>query len=235
MKLNGIFGTGSGKLGSSVFAVNSGVQIVRPYQAKVTNPNTTGQVSQRSKFKLMSQLAGAMGSVIAIPKAGLISPRNQFVKQNFKLATMNDNTAEVNISGLQLTKSTIAMVAITASRLGGTTIEVKLSKATPGRFESVVYSVFNIEDDGSLTLVEERVVSTPGNNSDYTMAGLIPESACVVYAYGVIATSNEGKAKYADYNVSSATQLATLVTSRQLTNEDIHLTKTVSAIVAADD
>lgn len=233
MKLNGIFGTGSGKVGSSVFAVNSGVQIVRPYQSQVANPNTEGQVNQRGKFKLMSQLAAAMGTVIAIPKAGIVSPRNQFIKHNFPLATMNGSNAEVQTANLQITKSALGMIPITATRQGGTAIECKLSESAPDRFESVVYAIFSIDADGALSLVEERVVSQPGGDFDYVMAGAIPANACVVYAYGVLAASEEGKAKYANYNVASATQLATLVTSRQLTSADVRLTKTVSAAVAA--
>ena len=81
MKLSGIAGTGSGKLGSQVYASVAGEQIVRNYQPKVSNPNTTKQVNQRSRFKLMSQLSAAMASVIVIPKEGMRSSRNLFSKK----------------------------------------------------------------------------------------------------------------------------------------------------------
>lgn len=57
MKLNGLIGTGSGKLGSSVFAVRAGQQIVRQYQPIVLNPKTEGQVLQRARFKAAVQSA----------------------------------------------------------------------------------------------------------------------------------------------------------------------------------
>ena len=54
MKLNGIVGKGTGKLGASVFAISGGEQIVRQYNPVVSNPNTDAQVAQRAKLKLMS-------------------------------------------------------------------------------------------------------------------------------------------------------------------------------------
>ena len=82
MKLNGLLGTGSGKLGTSVFTTVKGTQIVRQYQPTVNNPSTNLQVSQRSRFKLVSQIAASMADVIAIPRNGIISSRNLFVKKN---------------------------------------------------------------------------------------------------------------------------------------------------------
>ena len=76
MKLYGLFGKGSGKLGSSVFAISSGEQIVREYNPVVENPNTPAQVEQRAKFKLLSQLASDLASALAFKKEGLVSTRN---------------------------------------------------------------------------------------------------------------------------------------------------------------
>ena len=51
MKLVGILGSGSGKLGSSVFSTVAGETVVRQYQPTVANPNTEAQVNQRARMK----------------------------------------------------------------------------------------------------------------------------------------------------------------------------------------
>ena len=83
MKLNGFVGKGTGKLGSSVFAVSGGEQIVRQYNPNVSNPNTDAQVAQRAKFKLMSQLAAVLAPGLAFKKDSLVSPRNKFIKKRY--------------------------------------------------------------------------------------------------------------------------------------------------------
>lgn len=84
MKLQGFVGKGSGKLGASVWTIRNGVQVVREYTNKVSNPNTRPQVEQRAKFKLLSQLAAVVdkeGMFFDGLGAG-VSMRNEFVKRN---------------------------------------------------------------------------------------------------------------------------------------------------------
>lgn len=82
MKLSGIFGTGSGKVGSSVFVVRPSENIVRAYQPRVANPRTTRQTATRERLAFCSTVAKALDDVLAIgmPQRGLKSPRNAFVK-----------------------------------------------------------------------------------------------------------------------------------------------------------
>lgn len=110
MKLNGLVGKGSGKLGSSVFAISGGEQIVRQYNPVVSNPSTDGQVEQRAKLKLMSQLAAALSRALAFRKQGLVSARNQFVSKNIGFCTFDENDgAQIDLEKLVITPGNAAL------------------------------------------------------------------------------------------------------------------------------
>ena len=103
MKLYGLFGKGSGKRGSSVFAISSGEQIVREYNPVVENPNTPAQAEQRAKFKLLSQLATDLANALAFKKEGLVSARNKFIAYNMKAVAYDEPTASVDLQALSVT------------------------------------------------------------------------------------------------------------------------------------
>ena len=115
--MQGITGKISGKMGSAVFRVREGQQVVTQYNPIVKNPNTTGQQDQRAKFKLMSQLAAVMASgigTLSVTKRkskGTPSQRNAFTSLNFPLVTVNTEGQEVKASipmeQLKLTSSFI--------------------------------------------------------------------------------------------------------------------------------
>lgn len=80
MKLQGILGGGTGKLGESVFTNNAGRTIVRQYNPHVRNPRTVRQQNSRERFKLASELAKNYASVlpIGLPRIGALTSRNRF-------------------------------------------------------------------------------------------------------------------------------------------------------------
>lgn len=113
--MQGITGKLSGKMGSAVFRVREGQQVVTQYNPIVKNPNTEGQQTQRAKFKLMSQLAAIMSpgfgtmSVTTRKAKGKPSQRNAFTQLNFPLVevTADDQevTAKIPMEQLKLTSS----------------------------------------------------------------------------------------------------------------------------------
>ena len=113
--MQGITGKLSGKMGSAVFRVREGAQVVAQYNPIVKNPNTEGQQSSRAAFKLMSQLAAVMapgfGSMSVTKRAGhgTTSKRNEFFKLNYDLVTTADTAqgvvASIPMEQLQLTNS----------------------------------------------------------------------------------------------------------------------------------
>lgn len=113
--MQGITGKLSGKMGSAVFRVREGAQVVAQYNPIVKNPNSEGQQGSRAVFKLMSQLAAVMApgfGTMGVTKRGghgTPSKRNEFFKLNYTLATTSDTAqgvvASVPLEKLQLTNS----------------------------------------------------------------------------------------------------------------------------------
>lgn len=229
MKQNGLFGTGSGKFGSAVFSVNSGEQVVRQYQSNVANPNTEAQVNQRAKLKLMSQLAAALAPVIAIPKEGMKTGRNQFVSKNFDLVTSTGGVAQVSYENLQLTNGSIAISAINAIRTDDGQLTIRLASAPDDSISRVVYIVYRKNSEGKLELVQSLIVEKSSDNEFFQTPNIEAPGSLVLYAYGMRDTNSKATAKYNSYQVANATDIAQLVCARKLTAADMALTQTRGA------
>lgn len=110
--MQGITGKLSGRMGSAVFRVRKGAQVVAQYNPNVSNPKSKGQNDQRAKFKLASQLAAEVGSYMAFnvqTRAGHGSPtqRNEFIKANLpEINIVNEDQAKIAMAAIKLTNST---------------------------------------------------------------------------------------------------------------------------------
>lgn len=233
MKLTGITGTGTGRLGSSVFAVNSGVQIVRQYQPVVSNPSTVGQVEQRAKLKLASQLARDLKQSIAIPRAGLVSSRNLFMKKNFDIITYTGGTASVNLDAIQLTNSNASFGSIDYVIVNSETnkVLIKLTGFSGEYFDGISVHVYRKNADNSLSFVKATDLSVESNfNTDTFTMDNVDQSVSagdIVYIYAFSTNNVDAKAKYQDMMVNEASTIASLLTSRTITESDVTLTKTL--------
>lgn len=227
MKLNGLLGTGSGKLGTSVFTTVKGTQIVRQHQPVVTNPSTKLQVAQRSRFKLVSQLAASMADVIAIPRIGLTSSRNLFIKKNMPAVLGSVEGAQVSYEKLQLTNGTAALPAIVVTRSSGN-IDLELASNAYKIANRVIYCVFKKNSDNQLMLVDSAIVTDTEDNGIFMWR--IPDMAgdLAIYAYGMKDTSASASATFANYKVTNASDVATLVSNRSISSKDFIFTKTRS-------
>ena len=225
-KIYGLFGAMTGKLADTVMAVRSGEQFARKYQPMVHNPNTSAQVAQRAKMKAMSQLSSVMGPVIAIPKRGTVSARNMFTKVNFKNVTYTSNSASVDLTKVTLTNSIVALpdIQVPESNIP------QLSVPAPD-LSRVVYIIMGRNSDGTMRIIANEVVSTPGTTYQFPMSNAVsPNADRVLYAYGVRDNTDEARVKFGDLSVLSAQYIATLVASRQLTENDVTLTETKSVL-----
>lgn len=225
MKLNGILGTGRGKLGTSVFTTVKGVQIVRQHQPVVNNPSTSLQVAQRSRFKLMSQLAASMANVIAIPRIGLTSSRNLFIKKNMPTVIGDAEGAQVSYEKLQLTNGTAALPAIVATRTSGDLV-LKLASDASAIVNRVIYCVFEKSYDNQLTLNYSELVSVAGADGKFELPMTDIAGDLAIYAYGMKDTSESASATFGNYKVTNASDVATLVNNRSISSKDFIFTKT---------
>ena len=226
MKLNGLTGTGSGKLGSAVFAVRNGAQIVRQYQSEVANPNTEGQVESRSKLKLLSQLAAVASPVIAIPSEGLKSSRNLFISKNYGLSGYEEGIAYIQLPDVQLTNSVISNPGFEVSRSDAAHLNVQLLADSTNQFSRVIYVAFVRDYNGSLRLWDNAVATEAGAGGLFAAQLKYTSGTVVLYCYGIRDNSEDARIKFGNMHTVSAETVAKVITSKTLTLADITLSDT---------
>lgn len=223
-KIYGLFGAMTGKLADTVMSVRNGDQLARKYQPVVFNPSTPAQVAQRAKLKLLSQLSAVMAPVIAIPREGSVSARNLFTKKNFRLTGYADSEATISLAGIQLTSSVVALPDVTSTASAGQITLALASAATD--LDSVVYIVFQKTAANEIRLFDSEVVTTPGAGSTFSTTMYAPLGELVVYAYGVRAISDKGRAVFGNLTAPTAETVAKIVVTRTLSNDDYQMTET---------
>lgn len=206
MKLKGIFGKGTGKVGASVFAVSGGEQIVREYNPNVSNPNTDAQIAQRAKLKLLSQIAAALAIIIAFAKKGLVSARNQFISANYPLTSFEDNQAKILVEAIDLTGGIETLPAPSQVADDAFRLEV----AANADIDAVLYAGVNRDENDKLVIIDSQLVTTPGANRTFpvTMAGLVAND--FLFAYGVKFANKSDKVRYENYVAVAGDTNATL-------------------------
>lgn len=229
MKLSGMAGTGSGKVGSMVYATVAGQQIVRQYQPVVANPSTVPQTNSRAKLKLASQLATTLKEVIAIPREGLKSSKNLFIKRNYGIFVAAGGYAQVSYENIQLTNGQSGLPAITATRDASNNVTMKLAEAAAPGISRVVFIIYKKTSEGALQLVSSAISSVRGENNDFEKVVAGAEGELVLYAYGMKDADAAATAKYGNLQVASADDLARLITNRTIKSTEIALTGTRGA------
>lgn len=225
-KMYGLNGVLSGRQGNNVFAVRNGEQILRKYQPVVLDPKSAAQTAVRAKFKLLSQLAAVMASVIAIPKDGPKTSRNQFTQKNYDTVTYANGVASIQLDAVQLTDSAVGLPALSSTE---STVEL-IQATTTGAVSRVVYAKFARQADETLRYITSAVATEPGANSHWPVAMTAPVGS-VIYAYGIKDLSELAEVKFGQMIAPSAEQVAKVVTSRMLNSGDIQMTETRSLVV----
>lgn len=237
MKLYGLGGVGTGKLGNQVFAVKSGLQIVRQYQPIVTNPNTAAQVATRSKLKLMSQVAAVVAPAIAIAPVANKTKRNLFISRNYSEVTYNEETAAIALNKMQLTKGTLAFVGVTAELNSSNKIVASLSEEPTSDIDKVAYCIVRQDVNGGLSFVESKVIDRDSNNAfPFTsQSTAFNGNRYTVLAYGIRVNSERAALKLGQLIAPTAENIASIVASRSLNDSDITLTQTTGASFLAEE
>lgn len=223
-------GKQSGKLGQSVLSTRYGEQIQRAYVKEIANPKTVAQVATRSRFKLASQLSAIMADVIAIPRVGSKTGRNQFVSACMDITSEATGVAQVDLNSVQLTKSQRGLIGFTATRdTAKDKISVALKGANGSDLSRVVYVAFEKQNDGSLVQLASQVVSSPGTNQTFPADLKGSTKSVVVYAYGITDKDGAASVKFGNLNAPTAEQVAKLLTTSSDTLAGVSLTKTNGA------
>lgn len=226
MKLYGYL-KGNGKLGNIVVSQVGGETIARDYQPNVSNPNTQMQVNQRGRFKLMTQIAAALAPVIAIPKKGLVSGRNQFVSRNIGQVYANDNVTSVSVENLQLTAGSSGLPAVVASRTAAAgSVSVKLASSAAMACSRVVYCMFVKTSYERLQYVTSIVADDVDGDGLFSAQLPAVGADAVIYAYGIKDLNAAASAAYGNYGVQNGEDVARLILSRSLSMSDYSFTQT---------
>lgn len=226
-KVTSIQGKAVGKVGAVVYAVSGGQQIAREYQPHVANPSTEGQVNNRSRFKLLSQLSASLKPVIAIRKEGLVSARNQFQSINYGATSFDGETAKINLNVVQLTKSNASFVGFNATRAGGSAIVVKLNAAAPA-LDRVVFAAYEKRADGTLLMLDSVVTEEAGADNKFQTNLAYSAGSVVVYAYGIRDLDAAMSAKFGNLNAPTAENVAKLIVSSTENAAGVSLTQTAA-------
>lgn len=230
-----MIGLGSGKLGSTVSSIVYGTQVQREYRATISNPSTAGQVDQRARFKLASQVAAALSPVIAIPRKGFETPRNRFVKNNFNYFYAEGDAAAVSYENLQLTAGNAGLPGIVISRSPGSSVNLSLAESAKKAVTRVCYSVFKKTTEDKLQLVASVVVSEAGQAGNFPTDIPYVSGDLVVYAYGMRDADVKATAKYGNYKVATGEDLASLIMTRKIKEKDYTLTETRGTTIFTDE
>lgn len=227
-KVNSVIGKMTGKLGGIVMSISNGEQIAREYNPRVSNPQTGLQVRQRSKLKLMAQLAAVMSPVLYFKRNGLVSPRNKFISTNIKYSYYSYGVASIILENIQLADGNAGLPQVVANRNAETGITVTLATAASSTIEGVVYALFKKNDDGNLSLYGTKVVSIASSDEVRTAQAVFPYDAgsILILALGIVNNSDRANAVYNDLVVSDDVTGGSLQSVRNLDESVIAYTKT---------
>lgn len=235
-KMQGITGKLSGKMGSAVFRVREGQQVVTQYNPIVKNPNTAGQQTQRAKFKLMSQLAAIMapgfGTMATTKRAnkGKPSQRNAFTQLNFNLVEISSEneviTASIPMEKLQLTSSfrPLGRLSLVASETAELDADIDQIPADVSTVRLLLIRYPSYANGKQAQLAQIVDVPVEDGTVGYTFTGLsVSGEKVTVLAYGLI-PSESAKASIsldnihtpADEDFISAVELNAMVMNGEM-------------------
>lgn len=235
MKLMGLAGVGTGKLGNNVFSVRKGEQIVRQYNPIVANPQTNAQVASRSRLKLMSQLAAVLAPSIAIPGDGLKSRRNMFISQNYDLSSYASGKAQVNMALIQLTKSSVSLPSLQVVRAQGTGITCSLVDDAHEALDRVAYIVVAKNADGSFSIFAKGIANEAGAGGTFEKVLPFTSLPIVVYAYGIRANDNDTLTRFDSIMADANMNIASVSTRSRDLLANVTMTATRGVVLGMNE
>lgn len=232
-KVYGINGFLRGKLGNTVFAIRNGEQIARQYNPNPMNPKSATQTANRARLKLLSQLSAALQPVIAIPRAGMMSPRNGFTQANYQYTAFAGDNASIDLADIQLTKSSVALSGFSADRTSGTGIAVLLDESVAASNDAVVYVVLRRTDASKVAVASSLLVKEAGTDGKFAATLPYQDGDIAVCAYGIRYNTVAARSAFGNLNVPSAIGVARLFASRTLTEGDATMSETRGLFMTA--
>lgn len=174
----GILGGFSGKVGGVIGSSWKGIDTMRSQPSSVTNPRTNAQVSNRSRFKSVSQLAAAMLTTIVKPLndrfAQKMSGFNDFCQRN---AAAFDAIGSFVPANLVLSRGKLSAPAELEQQVNvDSEVIATFSSALTGSFDAATDKVYAVVlgNDGEVLGISSGLasradgtvsISTPNRNA----------------------------------------------------------------------
>ena len=218
-------------MGASVWTVRKGVQVVREYTDKVTNPNTPAQVGQRAKFKLLAQLGAIVagyGMCFRYLYAGE-SMRNAFMRANMRAVELSQtgDVALLNVSEVVLTDGHTTAPSATFNRTTGV-MSVDLSASAMSDIIGIGYAVITMPDVGRIIGYSARAEKAEGETA--ITATIVAPSALMsktnVLVWGYRFADAAARAKYDAIAAAKTAGVVSLEFERMLREGLIEPTQT---------
>lgn len=228
-KLTSLMGKVNGKIGAVVYSTTSGQIVAREYNPNVKNPNTISQVNQRARLKLMSQMAAILAPVIVIPREGLKSSRNLFIKKNMDFCYASGGVAQITYENVQLTAGNAVLPAINITRSEADGIKVALQSDASASVSRVVYCLYQKTSAATLQYVGSTIAEEAGDDGLFPAAFPNLAGDVVVFAYGMLDLNGAATVQYGNLNVKSAKDIAELAMTRKLGSGSFQFTETRGA------
>lgn len=131
--------------------------LAREYNPHPANPRTEKQVQQRTKIKLLSQIAALFRSIIAIFPTSGKSSRSIFSKINYPKIADTSTTAEIDYTSVSLTDSNRPITQVTkdiAFLTSGVRKLVGLPEEPTDDIKRVFYYIYTKTDNGKLQFID---------------------------------------------------------------------------------
>lgn len=218
----------TGKFAGAAFQQSPGNGTILREVVKPINPSTEAQVEQRAKFKLMSQVATAFKSVIAMKREGNITPRNMFVKINSPLLTFDkaQSRAKINLDDLQLTKSA-EFVDLQMNYDGEKhSVVLNLSSEMPILYGAVFVHVCESENGVIIKKIARETLNEPATSVSHTFDNADADE--LVLAYGITQDTTGLAVKYGNFESADAQSWLSVLSNLA---ESSSLTQTVGSYI----
>ena len=225
----------TGRLAGSVFAVRFGETIERAYQPVIANPKTKAQVASRAKLKLLSQLSQSLATVIAMPRNGAVSSRNEFTKRNYEYTGFVGDTASIGMGDILLTASYAGLAGLNADRSSGTAVNVVLAEDVSDSWDKVCYVMLKRQATGQITPVASVVVDYDGTDGTFPASLPYQDGDISVHAYGLRLNTEKSRTIYGNYTVQNATGMARLIVNRVLPEGEYAVSETRGLFMATGE
>lgn len=234
-KLTSLMGKVNGKIGAVVYSTTSGQIVAREYNPNVKNPNTISQVNQRARLKLMSQLAVIMAPVIVIPREGLKSSRNLFIKKNMDYCYASGGVAQITYENVQLTNGNAVLPAVNITRSEADGIKVALQSDASASVTRVIYCLYQKTSTATLQYIGSTITTQAGDGGLFPASFAYLAGDIVVFAYGMIDLNGAATVQYGNLNVKSAKDIAELAMTRKLAIGSFQFTETRGATLFTEE